>query len=168
MRVGIGYDVHRLRRGRKLILGGIEIPFDKGLEGHSDADVLTHALCDAILGAGGLGDIGMHFPDSDPQFKDISSIFLLERVNEMIRQQGYAVLNADTIIVAERPKIQPYRDRIRDNLSKSLNIKPNCINIKATTTEGIGMMGKGEGIGAMCVVMIGSAAGDKGHVFKNL
>jgi 2-C-methyl-D-erythritol 2,4-cyclodiphosphate synthase len=154
MRTGIGYDVHRLVTGRKLILGGIEIPFKKGLLGHSDADVLVHAVCDALLGSVGLGDIGLHFPDTDPTYKDISSLILLAEANKMVCNKGFRIQNIDTIIFAEAPKINPYRKTMQQNLASSLEVDPGCINIKATTTEGLGMIGKGEGIGAMSVVLI--------------
>jgi len=154
MQIGIGYDVHRLVTGRKLILGGIEIPFKKGLLGHSDADVLVHAVCDALLGSVGLGDIGLHFPDTDPKYQDISSLILLAEVNKMVRNKGFRIQNIDTIIFAEAPKINPYRKTMQQNLASSVEVDPGCINIKATTTEGLGMIGKGEGIGAMSVVLI--------------
>jgi 2-C-methyl-D-erythritol 2,4-cyclodiphosphate synthase len=154
MRTGIGYDVHRLVAGRKLVLGGTEIPYDKGLLGHSDADVLVHAVCDALLGAAGLGDIGLHFPDTDPKYKDISSLTLLTQTSAMIRKKGLTILNIDTIIFAEAPKIGPYRKNMQENLAAAVNVDPDCVNIKATTTEGLGIIGKGEGIGAMCVVLV--------------
>ena len=154
MKIGIGYDVHRLVTGRKLILGGIEIPFEKGLLGHSDADVLVHAVCDALLGSVGLGDIGLHFPDTDPQYRDISSLKLLAQTNAMVRQKGFAICNIDTIIFAEAPKIGPYRETMQKNLAHAVEVAPGCINIKATTTEGLGVIGKGEGIAAMSVVMV--------------
>ena len=154
MQVGIGYDVHRLVTGRQLILGGEVIPFDKGLQGHSDADVLVHAICDALLGSIGLGDIGRHFPDTDPQYKDISSLILLARTSALVRQQGYTIQNIDTIIFAEAPKIGPYREAMQKNLAKAVEVTPACINIKATTTEGLGPIGRGEGIGAMSVVLV--------------
>jgi len=154
MRIGIGYDIHRFVADRKLILGGVEIPFDKGLLGHSDADVLIHAVCDALLGAAGMGDIGVHFPDIDPRYKDVSSLVLLAAVNEMIRNKNFTIQNVDTIIFAEDPKISPYRRTMQQNLAAAIAVGPSCINIKATTTEGLGMIGKGEGIGAMSVVLI--------------
>ncbi|NNL78575.1 MAG: 2-C-methyl-D-erythritol 2,4-cyclodiphosphate synthase [Desulfobacterales bacterium] len=154
MRIGIGYDVHRLVTARKLVLGGATIPFEKGLQGHSDADVLVHAVCDALLGATGLGDIGLHFPDTDPQYKDISSLILLAEVNEMVRNKGFKIQNIDTIVFAEAPNITPYRKTMQQNLASSVEVDPDCINIKATTTEGLGMVGKGEGIGAMSIILI--------------
>jgi 2-C-methyl-D-erythritol 2,4-cyclodiphosphate synthase len=154
MQIGIGYDVHRLVKGRHLILGGVAIPFEKGLLGHSDADVLVHAVCDALLGAVGLGDIGQHFPDDDPQYKNISSLELLVQTNAMVNQKGFTICNIDTIIFAEAPKISPYRETMQKNLAHSVELSPGCINIKATTTEGLGVIGKGEGIGAMSVVLV--------------
>jgi len=154
MRIGIGYDVHRLVAGRKLVLGGTTIPFEKGLLGHSDADVLTHAVCDALLGAAGLGDIGQHFPDTDPRFENISSLTLLADTNAMVRQKGFSIRNIDTIIFAEAPKIGPYRNTMREILAAAVEVDPDCVNIKATTTEGLGVIGRGEGIAAMSVVLI--------------
>lgn len=154
MRTGIGYDVHRLVTGRKLVLGGTDIPYERGLLGHSDADVLVHAVCDALLGAAGLGDIGLHFPDTDPKYKDISSLTLLAKTNVMVREKGFSIRNIDTIIFAESPKIGPYRKSMQENLAAAVNIDPGCVNIKATTTEGLGMIGQGEGIAAMCMVLV--------------
>jgi 2-C-methyl-D-erythritol 2,4-cyclodiphosphate synthase len=154
MQIGIGYDVHRLVAGRQLILGGALIPFEKGLLGHSDADVLVHAVCDALLGSAGLGDIGLHFPDSDPRYKNISSLKLLAQTNEMVRQKGFTICNIDTTIFAEAPKIGPYRDAMQKNIATAVEVDPGCINIKATTTEGLGIIGKGEGIAAMGVVLV--------------
>jgi len=154
MRIGTGYDVHRLISGRKLVLGGVTIPFEKGLLGHSDADVLLHTVCDALLGAAGLGDIGQHFPDTDPEFKDIHSIRLLARTYKMVRARGFSIINGDITVFAEAPKLSPYKEEMKKNIAQTLETDPDCINIKATTTEGLGMIGKGEGIGAMCVVLI--------------
>jgi 2-C-methyl-D-erythritol 2,4-cyclodiphosphate synthase len=154
MRIGTGYDVHRLTSGRKLILGGVAIPFEKGLLGHSDADVLVHSICDALLGAAGLGDIGLHFPDTDPKFKDISSIKLLDKTYKMVTKKGFNLINIDSTVFAQEPKISPFREKMQQNIARAMNVNPNCINIKATTTEGLGMIGRGEGIGAMCVVLI--------------
>ncbi|MEE4358979.1 MAG: 2-C-methyl-D-erythritol 2,4-cyclodiphosphate synthase [Desulfococcaceae bacterium] len=154
MRIGLGYDVHQLVKGRKLILGGVSIPFDRGLLGHSDADVLLHAVCDALLGAAGLGDIGFHFPDTDPQYKNIDSMKLLLRSDELIREKNFQVVNLDTTLFAQAPKISPYREAMRKNIAAALRIAENCVNIKATTTEGLGMIGEGEGIAAMCVVLL--------------
>ena len=154
MRVGLGYDVHRLVEGRKLILGGIDIPFEKGLLGHSDADVLIHAICDALLGAAGLDDIGVHFPDTDPAYKDISSIKILRKTFQMVRSKNFSVVNIDTVIFAETPKLSPYRQAMQTALAAAIELDPQRINIKATTTEGLGMIGQGQGIGAMCVALI--------------
>ncbi len=155
MYIGIGYDVHRLVRGRKLVLGGIVIPFEKGLLGHSDADVLVHAACDSMLGAAALGDIGLHFPATDPKFKNIDSLKLLAESNTMIRRKGFYIRNIDTIIFAEAPQIGPYRKKMQKNLAKTIEVDPGCINVKATTTEGLGFIGNGEGIGAMSVALLG-------------
>ena len=154
MRIGYGYDVHRLVPGRKLILGGVLIPHPQGLSGHSDADVLTHAVCDALLGAAGEGDIGLHFPDSDPQYKDIDSLKLLARTCERIRRKGYEIANIDATVIAEAPRIQPYRDRMIRNLADAAGVDPDCLNVKGTTVEGLGSIGKAEGIAAMCVALI--------------
>jgi len=154
MRTGIGYDVHKLVSGRKLVLGGVIIPFEKGLLGHSDADVLVHALCDALLGAAGLGDIGQHFPNNDLEFKDIYSIKLLVKTCEIIRKKGFKINNIDSTIFAQEPKLYPYNEAMKKNIAKAINVEPGRINIKATTTEGLGMIGKGDGIGAMCIALI--------------
>jgi 2-C-methyl-D-erythritol 2,4-cyclodiphosphate synthase len=156
MRVGTGYDVHRLVPGRKLVLGGITIPFEKGLLGHSDADALVHAVCDALLGAAGLRDIGVHFPDNDEKYKDISSVKLLSMTCEMVREKGYVIINIDSTILAEAPKLSPYRHAMEGMIARTTGVAPDCVNIKATTTEGMGMIGNGEGIGAICVVLIQS------------
>ena len=154
MRIGMGYDIHRLVKGRKLVLGGVTIPYEKGLLGHSDADVLIHALCDALLGAIGRGDIGTHFPDTSPEFKDISSMIILSRTWDMICDKGFRLENADATILAEKPKMAPYRTAMRQNIASVMNANPHCINIKATTTEKLGIIGRGQGIGAMCVVLL--------------
>ncbi|GAB6094172.1 2-C-methyl-D-erythritol 2,4-cyclodiphosphate synthase [Desulfatiferula olefinivorans] len=154
MRVGIGNDVHRLVPGRKLVLGGVTVPYEKGLLGHSDADVLTHAVCDALLGAAGLGDIGRHFPDTDPAFKDIYSIELLEACRCKLRDLGFGVINIDATVFAEKPKLSPYREAMVLTLARALEIPPEAVNVKATTTEGLGMIGQGEGIAAMAVALI--------------
>lgn len=154
MRIGIGYDVHRLAEGRQLILGGVEIPFEKGLLGHSDADVLLHAICDALLGAAALGDIGRHFPDTSQEFKDINSLVLLERTGQLIKEQGYTIVNIDSTVIAQRPKLSPYLDEMAVNIGRVLNIIPEQVNIKATTTEGLGWEGSGEGIAAQAVVLL--------------
>jgi len=154
MRVGIGYDVHRLVKGRKLILGGVEIPFEKGLLGHSDADVLIHAIMDSILGALGLGDIGKHFPDTDDQYKDISSLILLNRVYELMKNKNYTIGNIDAIVVAQRPKLAPYIDAMEEKIAGVLKISKEKVNIKATTTEMLGFEGRGEGISAYSTCLI--------------
>jgi len=154
MRIGMGYDVHRLVSGRKLVLGGVTIPFEKGLLGHSDADVLVHAVCDALLGAAGLGDIGLHFPDTDPKFKDISSLKLLLQTVDLVRFNGYQLRNIDTTIFAEQPKLAPYRTAMQLNLAHTLNVDSCLVNIKATTAEGLGIIGRGEAIAAMSVVLV--------------
>lgn len=158
MRVGMGYDVHRLVPGRRLILGGITIPCDKGLLGHSDADVLTHAVCDALLGAAGLGDIGLHFPDSDSAWEGIESLELLRRVLAMIEGQ-WLIANVDVTVLAQAPKLAHYRSAIRSRLADTLGVRTAQVNIKATTTEGLGPIGRGEGIAAQCVVLLLQAAG---------
>lgn len=154
MRVGLGNDVHRLVEERELVIGGVTIPYEKGLLGHSDADVLLHAVCDALLGAAGLGDIGLHFPDTDPQYKGIYSIELLKMTREKLVGKGFSIVNIDATIFAEKPKMSPYREEMQKKIAKTLNISPDCVNIKATTTEGLGMIGEGDGIGAMCVALI--------------
>jgi len=154
MRIGMGYDIHQLVEGRKLVLGGITIPFEKGLLGHSDADVLVHAICDALLGAAGLGDIGVHFPDTDPAFKNIYSIRLLALTRDMVSAKGFSVVNLDTTIFAQAPKISPYREQMRKCIADTLGIARDLVNIKATTTEGLGKIGAGQGIAAMCVAML--------------
>jgi 2-C-methyl-D-erythritol 2,4-cyclodiphosphate synthase len=154
MKIGIGYDVHALVNGRKLVVGGVAIPYEKGLAGHSDADVLIHALCDALLGAAGLDDIGCFFPDSDPQYKDISSIKLLEKTGEMIDRNKLCLVNADAVLLAEAPRLFPYKKEMQRNIAGALKVDTGCINIKATTGEGLGFIGKGEGIAALCVVLL--------------
>jgi 2-C-methyl-D-erythritol 2,4-cyclodiphosphate synthase len=154
LKVGLGYDVHPLVEGRRLILGGVTIAFPKGLQGHSDADVLVHAVCDALLGAAGLGDIGMHFPDTDPQYKDIASLNLLARVGDMVRAQGFRIHNIDTIVLAQAPKLDPHREAMRANIAQAIHLSETAVNIKATTTEGLGFIGRSEGIGALCVAML--------------
>ncbi len=154
MRVGIGYDVHSLVEGRKLIIGGINIPYKKGLLGHSDGDVLLHAIKDSILGAAALGDIGKHFPDTDERYKDANSLELLKQVGIMINSKGYLINNLDTIIIAQEPKMAPYIEEMKNNIASALNIGVNNVNIKATTTEGLGFVGSGEGIAAKSIVSI--------------
>lgn len=154
MRVGIGYDIHRLVIGRSLVLGGVSIAYEKGLLGHSDADVLVHAICDALLGAAGLGDIGTYFPDSDPQYKDISSLKLLSETCRLLIDKGFRIVNLDATVFAEAPRLAPHRQNMQTILAETMNIGPSEVNIKATTTEGLGVIGKGEGIGAMCIALI--------------
>lgn len=154
MRVGMGYDVHRLTERRKLIIGGVEIPYEKGLLGHSDADVLIHAVMDALLGAAALGDIGKHFPDSDPAYKGISSILLLKKVGELLKKQGYSIGNIDAVVIAQKPKMAPYISLMRQNMADALGITVECISVKATTEEGLGFTGKGEGISSQAICLI--------------
>ena len=154
MRVGMGYDVHKLVEGRKLILGGVEIPYEKGLLGHSDADVMLHAVMDALLGAAALGDIGLHFPDTDPKYKGASSIKLLEHVGRLLEENGYVIENIDATIIAQRPKMRPHIDQMRENMAKALKIDVDQINVKATTEEGLGFTGSGEGISSQAICAI--------------
>lgn len=154
IRIGQGYDVHRLVEGRKLIVGGKEIAHETGLLGHSDADVLTHAVCDALLGAAALGDIGKHFPDSDPKYKGVDSMILLKHVGELIREKGYRINNVDSIIIAQAPKFAPHIEDMRRNIASALNIDVDFISIKATTEEGLGFTGKKEGIAASAVAIL--------------
>jgi len=154
MRIGSGFDIHRLVPDRKLVLGGVTIPFERGLLGHSDADVLIHALCDALLGAAALGDIGQHFPDTDPLYKDIASLKLLSRTMEMVNGKGFKVGNIDATIFAEAPKLSPYRNDMRRILAQAMGIEITQVSVKATTLEGLGVLGKGEGIGAMCIALL--------------
>ncbi len=154
MRIGHGYDVHRFQEGRRLFLGGIEIPSDKGLLGHSDADVLLHAVSDALLGAAALGDIGKHFPDTDNSFKDIDSKILLKRVVEAIGEKGYTVVNIDATVIAQRPKLAPYIENMRSCIASVCNIAADCVNVKATTEEKLGFTGREEGISAHAVCLI--------------
>lgn len=154
MRVGLGYDVHRLVEYRKLILGGVEIPYEKGLLGHSDADVLLHAIMDSLLGACALGDIGKHFPDTDDNFKGISSIELLKKTGELVLKSGYIINNIDATIIAQKPKVSPYTERMRENISSALNIDIDKINIKATTEEGLGFTGELLGISSQSIASV--------------
>lgn len=156
MRIGTGYDVHRLQAGRPLILCGVEIPFEKGLLGHSDADVATHAIMDALLGAAALGDIGLHFPDTDPAYAGISSLELLRRVHAMLQDQQYDIANIDCTIITEAPKLRPYLAEMRAQIAATLDLAEDRINIKATTEEGLGFTGKGEGIVAQAVCLLRS------------
>ena len=151
MRVGMGYDVHRLVEGRKLILGGVEIPYEKGLLGHSDADVLIHAIMDALLGAAALGDIGKHFPDTDPQYKGISSVELLKHVAKLLDKNNYVIENIDATVIAQRPKLRPYMEEMTKNIAGALGIEENRLNLKATTEEGLGFTGTGEGMASQAI-----------------
>lgn len=153
-RVGIGYDYHRLVENRKLIIGGVEIPYHKGLLGHSDADVLLHAICDALLGAAALGDIGMHFPNSNPEFQDAPSRVFLQRVREMLSRARYQIVNIDSVILAERPRLSPFFPRMVETISGTLNLAPDRVCVKATTTEGMDDIGRGEGMSARAVALI--------------
>jgi 2-C-methyl-D-erythritol 2,4-cyclodiphosphate synthase len=154
MRAGIGYDVHPLCAGRPLILGGVQIPFPSGLKGHSDADVLVHAIIDALLGAAALGDVGSHFPPEDPRFLGISSLLLLRQVNDLLVQVGYTILNIDSIIVAQAPRLAPYIQMMCQNIAGALKLEANLVSVKATTTEKLGFTGKGEGIAAQAIAML--------------
>lgn len=154
MRVGLGYDVHQLVPERKLILGGVEIPYSFGLLGHSDADVLVHSIMDALLGAAALGDIGKHFPDSDPAYCGADSLQLLKRVGILLKAQGYVIENIDSVIEAQRPKLAEYIDEMREKIAQTLRIPLGCVSVKATTTEGLGFVGAGEGIAAQAIVLL--------------
>lgn len=156
IRVGLGYDLHRLVDGRPLILGGITVPFEKGLEGHSDADALAHAITDALLGAAALGNIGQHFPDTDPRYKDADSIVLLGHAADMLRAHGYRIVNIDSNIVAQRPKLNPHLDAMRTRLSECLQIDANCISVKAKTNELVGPEGREEAISTQAIALIES------------
>lgn len=157
MRIGMGYDVHRLVEDRKLVLGGVEIPYEKGLLGHSDADVLLHAVMDALLGAAALGDIGKHFPDSDPAYKGISSIVLLKHVGELLQTKGWKIGNIDATVIAQRPKLAPYIMNMRENIAEALYIEIDQINVKATTEEGLGFTGEGLGMAANAICIVEKA-----------
>ena len=154
MRVGMGYDVHKLTEGRDLILGGVKIPWEKGLLGHSDADVLIHAVMDALLGASALGDIGKHFPDTDPAYKGISSLKLLEYVMDLLKKNGFSVGNVDAVIIAQKPKMAPHIPQMRKNLAEAMRIPEARVNVKATTEEGLGFTGRGEGIASQAVCLL--------------
>ena len=158
MRIGMGYDVHRLVNDRKLIIGGVDIPYEKGLLGHSDADVLLHAVMDALLGAAAMGDIGKHFPDTDPAYKGISSIELLKRVGALLEEHLFLIENIDATIIAQAPKMRPHIDNMRQNIADALGIEVSQVNIKATTEEGLGFTGNGEGISAQAICMLTSPA----------
>ncbi len=154
MRIGIGFDAHRFVSGRKLILGGVEVPYEKGLEGHSDADVLSHAITDALLGAAGLGDIGKLFPDTDERYKGISSLLILKKVSELLKNNGYIIQNIDTVVVLQNPKIARFYDEMRANISEALGVPVEKVSIKATTTEKMGFEGRGEGVSAQAAVLL--------------
>lgn len=154
MRVGIGYDVHKLTEGRDMIIGGVHVPYEKGLLGHSDADVLLHAIMDALLGAAALGDIGKHFPDTDERYKGASSVKLLECVKVLLDEKGYRVNNIDATIIAQRPKLRPYIEQMEENIAKTLEISVDQVNVKATTEEGLGFTGAGEGISSQAICML--------------
>lgn len=154
MRIGMGYDVHRLIEGRDLILGGVKIPFEKGLLGHSDADVLLHAVMDALLGAAALGDIGTHFPDTDPAYKGISSLDLLKQVGKLLEEKLYMIGNIDATVIAQSPKLLPYREQMRKNIADALHISVEQVNVKATTEEGLGFTGSGEGISSQAIAVL--------------
>lgn len=158
MRIGQGYDVHRLVEERRLILGGVEIPYEKGLLGHSDADVLVHAVMDALLGAAALGDIGQHFPDTDPAYKGISSIELLKHVGALLEEKGYVVENIDATIIAQRPKLAAYRPQMAKNIAEALHLDPGRVSVKATTEEGLGFTGSGEGIASQAITLLTEVA----------
>ena len=154
MRIGMGYDVHKLVEDRKLILGGVEIPYELGLLGHSDADVVVHAIMDALLGAAALGDFGKHFPDTDPQYKDISSIKLLRHIGELLDTNAYKIVNIDATIICQRPKLAPFREQMVENVAEALNIKTTQVCIKATTEEGLGFTGEGLGISSQAICLL--------------
>ena len=154
MRIGMGYDVHRLVEGRKLIMGGVEIPYEKGLLGHSDADVLLHAIMDALLGAAALGDIGKHFPDTDPAYEGISSIELLKKVGDLLAENTFLIENIDATIIAQKPKMRPYIDTMRQNIADALGVAISQISVKATTEEGLGFTGSGEGISSQAICLL--------------
>lgn len=154
MRVGMGYDVHKLVEGRELILGGVKIPHTLGLLGHSDADVLLHAVMDALLGAAALGDIGKHFPDTDPAYKGISGIKLLEHVKKLLEEKGYVIDNIDATVIAQKPKLRPYIEEMECNIARTLDISPDQVNVKATTEEGLGFSGREEGIAAQAICLL--------------
>jgi 2-C-methyl-D-erythritol 2,4-cyclodiphosphate synthase len=159
IRIGFGYDAHRLVVGRDLIIGGVNIPYDLGLQGHSDADVLIHAVCDALLGAAGLGDLGRHFPDTDPDLEGVSSVVILKRVAEMIRNEGFELQNLDTTVVTEAPKLAPYIEPMIATIADALEVNPRQVSVKATTTEGMGFTGRGEGMAAYAVVVLTAGQG---------
>ncbi len=157
IRIGSGYDVHRLVSGRRLIIGGVDIPFELGLDGHSDADVLLHAICDALLGAAALGDIGLHFPDTDERYKGIDSMLLLSHTVSLLKENGYKIVNIDSTVAAQKPKLRPYIDSMRANIAKAADIDVSLVSVKATTEEGLGFTGAMQGISAQCVCLIEAA-----------
>ena len=161
MRVGQGFDVHALVAGRKLIMGGVHVPYERGLEGHSDADVLLHAICDALLGAAALGDIGRHFPDTDPTYKGADSRVLLRAVRDKVAQAGYGVLNLDATIIAQAPRMAPHIPQMVANIAADLGVAPGAVNVKATTTERLGFTGRGEGIAAQAIALLGALPDEK-------
>ncbi len=154
MRFGIGYDIHRMAVNRKLILGGVEVPFIKGLTGHSDADVLCHAIADALLGAAALGDIGKHFPDTDPRFKDISSVVLLKQVGDLLNHNKFKIVNIDSTVVLQQPKISPYVRKMRENIAEALSVRPDQVSVKATTSEELGFIGMGDGAAVYAIASL--------------
>jgi 2-C-methyl-D-erythritol 2,4-cyclodiphosphate synthase len=154
LRIGIGYDVHAFAEGRRLVLGGVDVPHDRGLAGHSDADVLAHALMDAIFGAMRAEDIGAHFPDNDPKWRDVSSMLLLRHVSEVMAQRGFRLLDVDCVLILERPKVAPYRDEMRARMARALGVSVDAVGVKATTTEGLGFPGRSEGVAAQAVVLL--------------
>ncbi len=154
MRIGHGYDVHKLVEGRKLILGGVNVPYEKGLLGHSDADVLLHAISDSLLGAAAMGDIGKLFPDNDPRYKGADSLLLLREVYTRVQEKGYKLINLDATVLAQRPKLRPYIDTMRENIASALDADADCVSVKATTEEGLGFTGEGKGIAAHCICLI--------------
>lgn len=154
MRIGIGYDVHALTEGRPLVLGGAKIPYERGLDGHSDADVLVHAICDALLGAAALGDIGQHFPDTDERFHNIDSLKLLQQVGSLLQREHYQIANIDSIIMAQKPKLSPYIAQMQEKIAQTLGIKPQQVSVKATTTERLGFVGREEGMAAQAVALL--------------
>lgn len=168
MRIGMGYDVHRLSVDRKLIMGGVDIPFEKGLLGHSDADVLLHAIMDSLLGAAALGDIGKHFPDTDPKYKGISSILLLKHVGELLKKNGYEIVNIDSTIIAQKPKMAPHIPAMVKNIAEALEIQEDKVNVKATTEEGLGFTGSGEGISSQSICLIQKSANSSAFPLKSI
>lgn len=156
MRIGMGYDVHRLVENRELVIGGVKIPYEKGLLGHSDADVLLHAIMDALLGAAALGDIGKHFPDTDPAYQGISSLLLLQKVGQLLMEKGFLIENIDATIIAQAPKMRPYIDDMRENIARALEVDVDYVNVKATTEEGLGFTGTGGGISSQAICMLTS------------